>query len=299
MTSGRAIRRAARAGALVVLIGAGFACNHGGPPAPGLARSASASALPVLKTAGGASMVMIPAGTFEMGDRSGRPNEAPVREVTIAAFAMDVHEVTQADFAKYDLPNPSHFKGTNLPAEQVTWPEAAMFCNARSRAEGLEPCYNEDTAECNFAASGYRLPTEAEWEYACRAGSKTAYSFGAEAGQLGRYAWFKDNANKKTHEVGRKQPNAWGLFDMHGNVSEWCNDMYNEAYYEKSSSDNPTGPTEGKQYVLRGGSWASGPDALRSAYRMGEDSGFSDACLARDAIGFRCVRKAANSPPAK
>ena len=125
------------------------------------------------------------------------------------------------------------------------------------RAEGLEPCYNEDTAECNFAANGYRLPTEAEWEYACRAGSKTAYSFGADDGQLGRFAWFKENANKKTHPVGQKQPNAWGLYDMHGNVSEWCNDIYDESYYQKSPSENPTGPAEGKQYVLRGGSWAS------------------------------------------
>ena len=299
MKPGSAIRQAALGSALVVLSCTGLSCNHGGSAVPATVKSTSTSAPPVVKTAGGASMVLIPSGTFEMGDRGGRPNEAPVHEVAIASFAMDVHEVTQADFAKYDLPNPAHFKGPDLPAEQVTWPEAAMFCNARSRAEGLEPCYNEDTALCNFAASGYRLPTEAEWEYACRAGSKTAYSCGADAGQLGRYAWFKDNASKKTHEVGQKQPNAWGLFDMHGNVSEWCNDMYDEAYYQKSPSDNPTGPAEGKQYSLRGGSWASSPDAVRSAYRMGEDSGFSDACLARDAIGFRCVRKASSPPTAK
>ena len=143
------------------------------------------------------------------------------------------------------------------------------------------------------------MPTEAEWEYACRAGSKTAYSFGADTGQLGRFAWFKDNAGKKTHPVGQKQPNAWGLYDMHGNVSEWCNDMFDEGYYPKSPSDNPKGPAEGKQYVLRGGSWASSADALRSAYRLGEDSGFSDACLARDAIGFRCVRKASSPPSAQ
>ncbi len=123
-------------------------------------------------------------------------------------------------------------------------------------------------------------------------GSKPAYSFGADPGQLGRFAWFKDNANQKTRPTGQKQPNQWGLYDMHGNVSEWCNDMYDEVYYQKSPSENPTGPAEGKQYVLRGGSWASSADACRSAYRLGEDSGFSDACLARDAIGFRCVRKA-------
>ena len=96
-------------------------------------------------------------------------------------------------------------------------------------------------------------------------------------GQLGRFAWFKENANKKTHPVGQKQPNAWGLYDMHGNVSEWCNDIYDEAYYQKASSENPRGPAEGKQYVLRGDPGPRAADANRSAYRVGESSGFSDA----------------------
>ena len=112
-------------------------------------------------------------------------------------------------------------------------------------------------------------------------GQEAAYSFGADPAQLGRFAWFKENANKKTHPVGQKQPNEWGLHDMHGNVSEWCNDIFDESYYGKAPPDNPKGPAEGKQYVLRGGSWTSSADANRSAYRMGEESGFSDACLAR------------------
>ena len=293
MKLGLILRRTALGGALAVLVVSGLCCGHGCPrPGPGTSpvKASKTSAPPVIHTVNGHDMVLVPAGTLLMGDRSGRPNEAPVHEVKVASFYMDIHEVSQADFARYDQPNPAHFKGPELPVEQVTWPQAAIYCNARSRSEGLEPCYNEDTAECTFAASGYRLPTEAEWEYACRAGSKTAYSFGADPGQLGRFAWFKDNANKKTHPIGQKQPNAWGLYDMHGNVSEWCNDIYDEAYYQKSSADNPRGPAEGKQYVLRGGSWASSADASRSAYRVGEDSGFSDACLARDAIGFRCVR---------
>jgi formylglycine-generating enzyme required for sulfatase activity len=156
----------------------------------------------------------------------------------------------------------------------------------------LTPCYDEDTGACNFAADGYRLPTEAEWEYACRAGSDGDYSFGSDSRKLADHAWSADNSAKKTHPVGQKKPNAWGLFDMHGNVAEWCQDVYEKDYYKSSPEKNPHGPADGKLYVLRGGSWKSTADALRASYRLGETPGFSDACLARDAIGFRCVRKA-------
>ena len=291
MKLGPALRQTALGGVLVALIGSGLCCGRSDVPAGSSTGTTTATPSQSVSPGGGGGdgMVLIPAGTFLMGDANGRPNEAPADEVKLDAFLMDIHEVTQADFARYNLPNPSHFKGPQLPVEQVTWPQAAIFCNARSRSEGLEPCYNEDTAECNFAATGYRLPTEAEWEYACRAGRKTAYSFGADPAQLGRFAWFKENANKKTHPVGQKQPNEWGLHDMHGNVSEWCNDIFDESYYGKAPPDNPKGPAEGKQYVLRGGSWASSADANRSAYRMGEESGFSDACLAarRDRLSVR------------
>src|SRR5262249_45730102 len=139
---------------------------------------------PTIKTKSGVEMILLPAGAFEMGNRHGREEEKPVHKVWIDAFLVDRHEVTQAEYEKLGqveaFPNPSHFKGPDLPVEQVTWPQAARFCNARSRAEGLEPCYNEDTGECNFQASGYRLPTEAEWEYACRAGTGTDYSFGSD-----------------------------------------------------------------------------------------------------------------------
>jgi formylglycine-generating enzyme required for sulfatase activity len=215
---------------------------------------------------------------------------------------MDRHEVTQAEYEKIGkieaFPNPSHFQHADLPVEQVSWPQAARFCNARSRLEGLQPCYNEDTGACDFEANGYRLPTEAEWEYACRAGTSSEYSFGGEARQLGDFAWFADNAGKKTHPVGRKKPNPWGLFDMHGNVAEWCQDLYDPNYYKASPAKSPRGPTEANENVLRGGSWKSPADALRSSFRIGEIPGFSDACLARDAIGFRCVRKAPSSKDA-
>jgi formylglycine-generating enzyme required for sulfatase activity len=251
---------------------------------------------PIITTKSGVEMVLIPAGSFTMGSRHGREDERPAHTVWIDAFLMDRHEVTQAEYEKLGqaeaFANVSHFRGPDLPVEQVTWPQAARFCNARSRAEGLTPCYNEDTGACDFTASGYRLPTEAEWEYACRAGSTTDYSFGDDARRLGDHGWFADNAARKTHPVGQKKPNAWGLFDMHGNVAEWCQDVYDKGYYQASPDDNPHGPADGKEYVLRGGSWKSPAEALRSAYRLGESPGFSDACLARDAIGFRCVRKA-------
>jgi formylglycine-generating enzyme len=144
---------------------AGLGCQKAGPT------------MATITTKSGIEMVLIPAGSFEMGSKHGREEEKPAHKVWIDAFFMDRHEVTQAEYEKLGkieaFPNPSHFKGADLPVEQVTWPQAARFCNARSRFEGLAPCYNEDTAECNFQASGYRLPSEAEWEYACRAGTET------------------------------------------------------------------------------------------------------------------------------
>jgi len=259
----------------------------GAPQAP--------SELPTITTQNGGELVLIPAGFFEMGSRSGREDEKPVHAVWIDSFLMDRREVTQAEYEKQGkieaFPNPSHFQAADLPVEQVTWPQAARYCNARSRFERLQPCYNEETGACDFEATGYRLPTEAEWEYACRAGTNADYSFGGLARQLGNFAWFADNSAKKTHKVRRKKPNPWGLFDMHGNVAEWCQDVYDPGFYKASPEKNPRGPADGNEYVLRGGSWKSPADALRSAYRIGENPGFSDACLARDAIGFRCVRK--------
>jgi formylglycine-generating enzyme required for sulfatase activity len=247
-----------------------------------------------IPTKSGIHMVAIPAGSFKMGS-NGSDDEKPVHTVWVDSFLMDKTEMTQSVWELIGkaeaLPNPSHFKGEELPVEQVTWPQAAKFCNARSRFEGFKPCYNEDTAECDFNADGYRLPTEAEWEYACRAGSQTDFHFGNDTKRLGDHGWFTDNSAKKTHPVAQKKPNAWGLYDMHGNVAEWCNDVYDKNYYQASPDKNPRGPADGKENVLRGGSWKSTVIALRSSYRLGETPGFSDACLARDAIGFRCVRK--------
>jgi len=261
-------------------------CRRGEQPGP------AAPPLPSIVTKTGAEMVLIPAGRFAMGSTDGRPDEAPVHEVHLDAFLMDRTEVTQEQYGKLVVANPSHFKGPDRPAEQVSWAEAAMYCNLRSRDEGLEPCYDEQTARCNFQANGYRLPSEAEWEYACRAGSEGPWCFGAEVRLLKQFAWYGDNASKKTQPVAQKKPNAWGLHDMHGNVAEWCNDVYAADCYQKSPGVNPQGPEDGEKYVLRGGAWNSRPEGCRSAARVGEDPGFQDACFARDAIGFRCVRRA-------
>ena len=252
----------------------------------------SAPLPPTVMTKSGIEMVVIPAGWFEMGGAGGRDDEAPVHRVWVDAFLMDRCEITQRHYGKLVLGNPSHFKGPDHPVEQVSWADAAWYCNKRSRAEGLQPCYNEETAECHFDNEGYRLPTEAEWEYACRAGTQSDRHVGPDPRRLTSYAWYKANAGKTTHPVATRKPNPWGLYDTYGNVAEWCNDVYKKGYYAESPARNPTGPTDGERYVLRGGSWNSGPDTCRSAFRTGEDPGFQDACFSRDAIGFRCVRRA-------
>jgi acetoin utilization deacetylase AcuC-like enzyme/formylglycine-generating enzyme required for sulfatase activity len=257
---------------------------------PGCRRSEDTGNVPeVVKTKSGLEMVVIPGGWFEMGSNKGTPDESPVHRVWVSSFLMDKYEVVQEQFKKFQFPDPSHFKNPQSPLEQINWTDAAMYCNERSLAEGLEPCYDEETWDCNFAANGYRLPTEAEWEYACRAGTQSEYSFGNDARRLRDYAWLVDNSSGKTQPVGRKEPNPWGLHDMHGNAAEWCNDFYSENYYSQAPQKNPRGPREGKERVLRGGAWNSSAGACRSAYRTSDPS-IDDTCLANDAIGFRCVR---------
>ncbi len=234
-------------------------------------------------------MVSIPGGWFEMGAEGGNEDEGPVHRVWVDSFLMDKYEVTQDQYEQFELSDPSRFQGGRLPVEQRTWIDAARFCNERSYQEGLEPCYDEDTLECDFEANGYRLPTEAEWEYAARAGTRTKYFFGDDPRTLTQYAWTADNSGERTHEVGTRRPNPWGLYDMYGNVEEWVHDYYGEGFYGVSPDRNPRGPEEGEFRVLRGGGWNSAAAATRSTYRSFSAS-VDDGCLVSDAIGFRCVR---------
>ncbi len=254
--------------------------------------------LDVVTTQSGLEMVAIPGGWFEMGSAKGGDDESPVRKVWISPFLMDRYEVVQEQFKKFQFPDPSHFKNPRNPLDQINWTDATMYCNERSLAEGLKPCYDEETWDCNFAADGYRLPTEAEWEYACRAGTDSQYSFGSAKQKLKAHAWFTDNSSRSTQQVGQKTPNPWGLYDMHGNVTEWCNDFYAEDYYKQSPERDPRGPSRGQERVLRGGAWNSSADSCRSTYRASDPS-INDTCLASDAIGFRCVRNAPTDAPSE
>jgi formylglycine-generating enzyme required for sulfatase activity len=244
-----------------------------------------------IRTKTGIEMVLIPGGRFMMGDDQGEDDEQPVHEVQISPFYMDVSEVTQQSHQAMMGRNPSKFAGAERPVERISWHGAMLYCNMRSVREGLQPCYDPNTQQCDFAADGYRLPTEAEWEYACRAGTATRWTFGDNAADLAKHAWFKDNAAKATHPVRQKAPNAWGLYDMHGNVAEWCHDYYAEQY-EAGAATDPRGPTEGEERVLRGGGWNSSPDACRAAARKAETPGLADVCFGYEAYGFRCVRRA-------
>ncbi len=241
-----------------------------------------------IKTESGAVMVQLPAGWFTMGDEN--EVDAKPHEVYVSEFYIDKYLVTQEQYQKVMGENPSRWKGSMNPVEQVRWSDAVRYCNARSRLEGLEPCYDLKTWQCNFDADGYRLPTEAEWEYACRAGTKTAYFFGGAPSKLRDYAWFEENSGGKPHPVGQKLPNPRGLHDMCGNVWQWCNDFYKVDYYQESGRQNPKGPQTGESKVVRGGAWKFSAQTCRCGYRYNEDPGYVDVCFGYDIYGFRCVR---------
>jgi formylglycine-generating enzyme required for sulfatase activity len=214
----------------------------------------------------GMTMVLIPAGEFLMGspdsDNDANPDEKPQHRVRITKpFWMGMHLVTVGQFRKF-VEDSNHNAGTEWqeyfpsqtdahPVVFVDWDDAHAFCDWLTKREGKK----------------YRLPTEAEWEYACRAGTQTKYSFGDDWNDLVNHAWFALNSNSHTHAAGQKRPNAWGLSDMHGNAHQWCEDWFNAEYYAHSPADDPTGPTTGKDRVLRGGAWDDTAEYCRSAFR--------------------------------
>jgi formylglycine-generating enzyme required for sulfatase activity len=293
----RTVLRSARAWAFLaalLILGCGGdstqqqAGGTGKPPGTALATQ------PKVTSKTGVEMVLIPAGEFIMGDNDGEEDESPAHSVRVAAFYMDVHEVTQESHQSLMGKNPAKFKNPRHPVEQLGWFGAISYCNMRSLRENLTPCYDLNTMECNFEADGYRLPTESEWEYACRAQSTDDYSYGDRAEKLSLYAWFEDNAGQTTHPVGKKNPNAWGLYDMHGNVSEWCQDYYEDTHYQDRADSEGWNNTPSDERVLRGGSWANPAAQCRSSARLSEEPGLSDVCFGYDAYGFRCVRRSTN-----
>ena len=234
-------------------------------------------------------MVSIPEGKFVMGDKS--QSDAKPHPVSVSPFLIDKYLVSQELFQRVMDANPSRWKKEKNPVEQVRWSDAVRFCNKRSEMEGLQPCYDLKTWQCNFDATGYRLPTEAEWEYACRAGTTTAYFFGDAPSKLGDYAWFDKNSGGHPQPVGQKRPNPWGIYDICGNLWEWCNDFYRVDYFQESPAKDPRGPATGETKVVRGGAWRFGADSCRSGYRYNESPGYADVCFGYDIYGFRCVRK--------
>ena len=203
-------------------------------------------------------MVVIPSGTFMMGTK-GDPfakipspkDEQPQHAVSIRSFSIGKYEVTQEQWYSVMGKTPSNFKGRTLPVERVSWNDTQEFIQKLNAKTGKT----------------YRLPTEAEWEYTARAGSQTAFSFGDNESELGKYAWFNDNSSGQTHPVGEKQPNAFGLFDMHGNVWEWTQDCWNENYVGAPNDSSAWTQGDCSRRVLRGGSWNNNPQVLRSAVR--------------------------------
>jgi len=236
-------------------------------PGQGLVQGPGADSEIVMKEMG-YRMVYIPPGTFVMGSPEGEPGrevDEMGHQVTLTrGFYMGVTQVTQGQWKRVMGGNPSRFKRRRLdyPLESVSWLEAQEFIEKLNRKQGK---------------GKYRLPTEAEWEYACRAGTVGAYS-----GDLDEMAWYDKNAAGKTHLVGRKRPNAWGLYDMHGNVYEWCEDWYGE--YPSGKVKDPTGPASGSLRVARGGSWTSPGKSARSANRFSREPKLKD-----DILGFRLV----------
>ena len=269
------------------------------PPAGAAAAIPSNAAKPFdIVTASGVEMIYLPSGEYLMGSAQGSADESPPHKVQVSGFAIDRFEVTHAMWAKAQLPNPSHWQDSpNQPVERVRWRDAKQYCNERSLLEKLKPCYNEKTMDwdCDYTANGYRLPTEAEWEFAARAGADAAADF-SQPDKLRQFAWFAANADQKTHAAGQKKPNRWGLQDLYGNVSEWCEDVYSATYYRESPGLDPHGPPNSGQdvkRVIRGGSWKSSADACRATARQAEKTGDSDACFSTDYCGFRCVRRGA------
>jgi formylglycine-generating enzyme required for sulfatase activity len=235
---------------------------------------------------GPTNMVWIAGGTFRMGSISGEADEEPVHTVQVNGFFIGRAEVTQKEYLDILGTNPSFLKGNTLPVVNITWFDAIEYCNKLSLKQGLTPAYSgsNENIVCNFTANGYRLPTEAEWEYAARGGNRDTLRFPYAGGNtVGLLGWYADNSGREPHDVESKSPNSLGLYDMSGNVWEWCWDWYGP--YSGDSATNPLGEPAGTWRVTRGGSWNTSADQLRSTYRS-----YSAPSMRYYDLGFRIIR---------
>jgi formylglycine-generating enzyme required for sulfatase activity len=201
-------------------------------------------------------MILIPAGEFMMGspaaDKDAHTDERPQHRVRITKpFYLGKYPVTQEQWEAVTGSRRGAVKGPKNPVDSVTWDDCQQFLDQLGKQVGRN----------------FQLPTEAQWEYACRAGSTTNYHFGDKEAELDAYAWYRKNSGMTSHPVGEKKPNAWGLYDMHGNVWEWCADRYDDQYYAQSPTDDPMGPEQGSCRAIRGGGWDTPAGRLRSARR--------------------------------
>jgi len=231
-------------------------------------------------------MLSIDAGSFLMGgpeSEGGYFDERPQHTVSISAFSLSETEITQKQWLDVMGSEDSHFNGygDSSPVDSVTWFDCIDFCNTLSQLESLPHCYEmanvtyesnhikSADVTCDFEATGYRLPTEAEWEYACRANTTTRFHSGDSDAALDRVAWANGNSEHRSHAVGEREPNAWGFYDMHGNVWEWCWDWYLVNYYASRPNPDidPTGHSVGDGRVMRGGSFSKSSIHCRSAVR--------------------------------
>lgn len=216
--------------------------------------------------------------SFVMGsDKAGQENERPAHKVTFKySFAIAKYEVTQELYHVVTGGNKSEFQGLRNSVDRVTWAEANAFCDKATKLmrEGMLIKPSERI----------RLPSEAEWEYCCRAGTTTAWSFGDDVRDIGKYAWYKDNSKGEDPPVGKKLPNAWGLHEMHGYIWEWVLDPWHPSYEDAPTDGSARAKSESKQRILRGGAYPDPPDMVRSAYRQPADPDIKSG-----AVGFRCV----------
>jgi len=242
--------------------------------------------------------VRVEGGTFQMGSDNGALDEKPIHSVTVKSFSMAKYPVTQKEWSEVmgttvrqqrDMADKSWAligEGDNYPMYYVSWNEAVEYCNKRSLMEGLTPAYEDsgNAIACDWNANGYRLPTEAEWEYAAKGGNKddTVFEYSG-SNNVDAVGWYKGNSGGNTHPVGMKAPNSLGLYDMSGNVWEWCWDRYGG--YSNSAQNDPRGASSGSSRVLRGGSWLNDAKDFRSACRNGDKPSYR-----YNDIGFRLVR---------